>query len=120
MKKVIWGSVPPKSEKLNSGKTRVFLDYTERARKIKVREGEEDKEENEEKEVDILEYEVIYVDVQNPKDKNELIKSLVAQKYSVEDEIAILRQKDSKPDEYQEYNTYVENCKNLVKQWLTK
>ena len=116
MKKVIWGSVPPKSEKLNSGKTRVFLDYTEKTRKMKIKEGEKGKE----KEVDVKEYEVIYVDVNNSLDKNELIKSLVAQKYSVEDEIAILRQKDSKPDEYQEYNTYVENCKNLVKQWLQK
>jgi hypothetical protein len=116
-KKVIWGSVPPKSEKLNSGKTRVFLTYTEKTRKSKVKEEEGDKEEDE---IEILEYEIIYVDVNNPLDKSELIRSLVSQKYQVEDEIAILRQKDEKPEEYEEYNTYVENCKKLVKEWLQK
>jgi len=120
MKRVIWGSVPPKSEKLNSGKTRVFLTYTEKTRKSKVKERDENGNEGEEKEVEILEYEITYVDVENPENKAELIRSLVSQKYQVEDEIAILRQKDEKPEEYEEYNTYVENCKKLVKEWLQK
>ena len=29
MKKLIYGSIPPKSEDLSSGKTRVLLNYTE-------------------------------------------------------------------------------------------
>ena len=31
--------------------------------------------------------------------------------YSVDDEIAILRQKDTKPDEYKAYNDFVEKIK---------
>ena len=32
-------------------------------------------------------------------------------KYSVDDELAILRQRDTKPDEFVEYNEYVEQVK---------
>lgn len=32
-------------------------------------------------------------------------------KYSVDDELAILRQRDSKPEEFAEYNAYVEQIK---------
>ena len=119
MKKVVWGSIPPKSEKLNSGLTRVYLGYTEKIRKSKIKEvGEE--EDGEEKEIEITEYEVTYADVKNPNDKDEIIGALVSQKYKFQDEIAILRQKDRKPEEYEEYDNYVENCKNLVKEWLQK
>ena len=31
--------------------------------------------------------------------------------YSVDDELAILRQKDTKPEEFAEYNTFVEKIK---------
>ena len=31
--------------------------------------------------------------------------------YSVDDELAILRQRESKPDEFAEYNAFVENIK---------
>lgn len=122
MKKVIWGSIPPKSEKLNSGLTRVFLYYTEKTRRTKIRLGEEieNSEEQQEQEIEITEYEVLYADVKNPEDKDEIIRALVSQEYLVQDEIALLRQKDSKPEEYEIYNTYVENCKNLVREWLQK
>ena len=35
--------------------------------------------------------------------------------YSIDDEIAILRQKDTKPEEFQEYYNFVEQCKAEVK-----
>ncbi len=31
--------------------------------------------------------------------------------YSIDDELAILRQRDTKPDEFAEYNTFVEKIK---------
>lgn len=43
------------------------------------------------------------------------IVSLIRQKYSVNQELAILRQRDSKPLEFLEYNEYVEQCKAEVK-----
>lgn len=36
---------------------------------------------------------------------------LVREEYSVDDELAILRQRDTKVDEFNAYNTFVEECK---------
>lgn len=44
-----------------------------------------------------------------------LVRQKVRRKYDPEDEIAILRQKDTKPAEFAEYNAYVEECKAAVK-----
>lgn len=42
------------------------------------------------------------------------IVELVRERYSVDDEIAILRQRDSKIEEFNEYNAYVERCKEIA------
>ena len=36
----------------------------------------------------------------------------IRQVYSIDDELAILRQRDTKPEEFAEYNNFVENIKN--------
>ncbi len=43
------------------------------------------------------------------------IVALIRQKYNVNQELAILRQRDAKPQEFAEYNEYVEQCKQEVK-----
>lgn len=43
------------------------------------------------------------------------IVSLIRQRYNVNQELAILRQRDTKPTEFAEYNEYVEQCKEQVK-----
>ena len=43
------------------------------------------------------------------------IVSLIRKKYNVNQELAILRQRDTKPEEFTEYNEYVEQCKAKVK-----
>lgn len=40
------------------------------------------------------------------------VVNLIRDRYSIDDEIGINRQKDSKPDEFQEYFDYCEWCKN--------
>ena len=40
---------------------------------------------------------------------------LIRDKYTIDDELAILRQRDTKPEEFAEYNAYCEECKNIVK-----
>lgn len=40
---------------------------------------------------------------------------LIREKYSQDAEFAILRQRDTKPEEFEEYNNYCEECKNKVK-----
>ena len=44
-----------------------------------------------------------------------LVVRKIRAKYSVNEELAILRQRDSKPAEFEEYNAYVEACKAEVK-----
>jgi hypothetical protein len=47
-----------------------------------------------------------------------LVSEKVGRRYTINDEIAILRQRDTKPEEYEEYNYYVEQCKSEAKQEL--
>ena len=44
-----------------------------------------------------------------------LIVSKIRQRYNVNQELAILRQRDTKPEEFAEYNAFVEQCKAEVK-----
>lgn len=46
------------------------------------------------------------------------VSELIRQKYTIDDELAILRQRDEKPTEYQEYFAYCEKCKAKAKQEL--
>ena len=47
------------------------------------------------------------------------IVSRIRQKYSVDDELAILRQRDSKPEEFSAYNEFVEKIKAEEKGGIT-
>ena len=39
------------------------------------------------------------------------VEDYIREKYTVSDELAILRQRDTKPEEYAEYYAYCEECK---------
>ena len=61
------------------------------------------------KEVDAKSWEQLY--------ETEIIRR-IRKRYTVNQELAILRQRDTKPEEFAEYNAYVEQCKTEVKQEL--
>lgn len=46
------------------------------------------------------------------------IVALIRKKYNINQELAILRQRDVKTEEFVEYNTYVEQCKAEIKNSL--
>ena len=48
------------------------------------------------------------------KQEDEIVK-LIRQKYNINQELAILRQREVKPEEFADYNEYVEQCKKQVK-----
>lgn len=50
---------------------------------------------------------------------NTLIVRLVRLAYDLDAELAILRQRDVKPEEFQEYNEYVEYCKLMADEYVT-
>ncbi len=39
------------------------------------------------------------------------VASRIREKYSIDDELAILRQRDTKPEEFEQYNAFVERIK---------
>jgi hypothetical protein len=47
---------------------------------------------------------------------DEAVNAEIRNKYTESQEFAILRQRDEKPAEYEEYYTYCENCKAYVKE----
>lgn len=46
---------------------------------------------------------------------NEEVNSMIRQRYSLSEELAILRQGDTKSEEFAVYNEYAEECKAKVK-----
>ena len=48
-----------------------------------------------------------------------LVEKYIREKYSLSDELAILRQRDTKPEEFNEYNVYAEECKKIAKAEIT-
>lgn len=58
----------------------------------------------------------------NPRAWDKLQEALISEKirkvYSVNDELAILRQREEKPEEFEAYYAFVEECKREVKERL--
>lgn len=48
----------------------------------------------------------------------ERVTQLIREKYDINAELAILRQRDDKPTEFETYNTYAEECKTKAKEEL--
>ena len=49
--------------------------------------------------------------------KSEIIRR-IRKRYSIDDELSIHRKRDDNPEEFAEYNAYVEQCKADVKEEL--
>lgn len=47
-----------------------------------------------------------------------IVEYLIKDKYSISDELAILRQRDVKSEEFEEYNNYCDECKAKAKEIL--
>ena len=46
------------------------------------------------------------------------VEKLIREKYTVSDELAILRQRDSKPEKFAEYNAFCEDCKVKSREFM--
>lgn len=46
--------------------------------------------------------------------REQMISAVINSKYTIDDQIAILRQKDTKPEEYDEFFQYAESVKEAV------
>jgi len=73
-------------------------------------------EENRELEpVEVTIWEARTLLIEKPYTYSTLIDALVKTRYSISDELGILRQKDANPEEWEEYNEFVEGCKSIIK-----
>ena len=50
----------------------------------------------------------------------ELVVQKIRERYTIDDELAILRQRETKPDEFAEYNDFCEQCKAEAKNETNK
>lgn len=51
---------------------------------------------------------------------DELVDNLIRERYSISQEFAILRQRDTKQDEFATYNEYAEQCKARARELLSE
>ena len=54
-------------------------------------------------------------EIKDTRSYSEKVVSLIREKYSLDEELAIQRQRDSKPQEFQEYFNYCEECKQKAR-----
>lgn len=52
--------------------------------------------------------------------KSHRVEMLIRKKYSFNEELAILRQRDTKPEEYAEYFNYCEQCKQQADEFVAQ
>lgn len=107
----------PKSAYLGDGRTVVYYDIEETTEPVEIRDAEgEPTGETETRPLWLCSRLII----ENPKDENgvfvkitkrELVPALIRTKYLPADETAIIRQQESKPEEYEEWNAFAEECK---------
>lgn len=45
-----------------------------------------------------------------------MVNRLIRERYTIAEELAILRQRDEKPEEFATYNAFAENCKEIARQ----
>lgn len=50
----------------------------------------------------------------------EQVVNKIRERYSIDDELAILRQRDTKPEEFEAYNAYAESCKEEARLLIEK
>ena len=80
-------------------------------------------EQNKGKEIKVVDGKVVAVErIVTEKDKlynyENKVVDLIREKYNINQELAILRQRDVKAEEFAEYNEFVEQCKTRAKQFI--
>ena len=50
--------------------------------------------------------------------RHRMIESMIAEQYSVGEQIAILRQREQKPEEFDRFDRHAEMCKEMVKRYI--
>ena len=112
MRKLTFANVPPKSEKLSNGKTRIHYNVTEVQESNPVIDPETGEPTGEIETRTV--YQCEYVIIDGEVNVGSVVSAILRKTYSVDDELALLRQRDSKPEEFAAYNTAAEAAKAVA------
>lgn len=104
---------------LPGGKVRVFYSRTMTEEKRAVMAEENSGQEPVTETVTVWECRAVDLAGELTKQRyHELVGAIMADSYTQADELAILRQRDTKPEEFSEYNKYAENVKAFARDLL--
>lgn len=109
MKKSKWGHTPPQTQVLTNGKIRIYFNV-QAGKETNIQKDEYGN--TSETETDV--YTADEIDIEAPLTYNKVVEALIRDRYSVSNELAILRQQATKPEEFEAYNAYAEVCKTLA------
>jgi len=112
MRKLTFANVPPKSEKLSNGKTRIHYNVTEVQESNPVIDPETGEPTGEIETRTV--YQCEYVIIDGEVNVGSVVSAILRKTYSVDDELALLRQRDSKPEEFAAYNAAAEAAKAVA------
>ncbi len=116
MRKLTFASVPPKSEKLSDGRTRVHYNVTEVEETNPVIDPETGEPTGETETHTV--YQCEFAIVSGAVNVGSVVSAILRKQYSVDDELALLRQRDSKPEEFAAYNAAAEAAKTVAHELL--
>ena len=109
MRKLTFANVPPKSEKLSNGKTRVHYNIVEVQETNPVIDPETGEPTGGTETHTVYQCEFVIID--GDVNVGSVVSAILRKTYSVDDELALLRQRDSKPEEFAAYNAAAEAAK---------
>lgn len=112
MRKLTFANVPPKSEKLSDGRTRVHYNVTEVQESNPVIDPETGEPTGETETHTVYQCEFVIID--GDVNVGSVVSAILRKTYSVDDELALLRQRDSKPEEFAQYNADAEAAKAVA------
>lgn len=113
MNKAKFGSVPPKTQMLPDGRHRVYLNPTMKTETNVIKEMDSDKEVVEECDTYLCDE----LDMSETPTYARVVDALIRTRYTISDELSIMRQKEAKPEEFDAYNAFAESCKAIAREW---
>ena len=110
MKRLTFVTVPPRVERLDAQTARVNYNVEVGEETVEAPADPETGEPGGEPDTHPI-YTCQSVNVPYPVERGALVDAMIRTRYSVSEEFAVLRQRDTKPDEFAAYNAFAESCK---------
>lgn len=103
-------------ENWNDDYARLIMNPVERTFINTVGSNDPEDETGELHEETVTEWEAETLLIPKPITYSSVVEALIRTRYTLSDELSFLRQKDTKPDEFEIYNLFIEECKDIARQ----